>query len=444
MVNTLFTRLIITSFGAGLIIFGILYYNLNSTINTLHDRGLISQANDVVKFMKIDKAGLVTLHFPEELDKTYSNQKGNFAYAIIDINDNVLLSSREINTPLYSLNPHNKPSRPDYFQATDPETGNKIYGVTLHIDHNNQHYRVQVTQGSDHPDVLADSILEEFTEVTSFIIALLIFVVLVINVLTVRHAMKPLQIASQYAADIHPSRLDIRLPEDQIPIEILPLVQAVNAALERLEKGFQMQREFTADAAHHLRTPLSILSARIDKLSANQEFNALKSDIRAMSRVVGQLLKDAQLEIFILDKTEQADLTAIGIDVASELGPIAIKQDKSISVLGVDCPVIINGNTESLHLAVLNLVENALKHTPCKTSVEIIVSADQTISVRDYGSGIVLEDHVNVFQRFWCDNTEISGAGLGLSIVAKIIEAHHGHIKIIDKSPGCEFVITLP
>jgi signal transduction histidine kinase len=445
LINTLFVRLILTSLGVAVLIFCLFYYNLSITRDSLHDRGLVSQARDIANYLETGEDGELKLQLSEELKQTYISNN-DFLYIVLDKSEKVLFSSNGQIVPLYPPNHSEAPNRPDYFQITAPGTREKITGVTMLFEVLEQQFIIQVTQGASHKDVLVDSILEEFSETTGALIALLIFFILLINVMTIRRAMKPLKNASQLASDINPAHLDVRLPENHIPVEILPLVQAVNAALERLEKGFQMQRDFTADAAHQLRTPLSILSARIDKLSANEEYDALKSDIRAMTRIVGQLLKVAQLEIFILDEMEQADLSAICIDVAAEIGPLAIKQKKSISVIGADQPIIVKGNTESLHHAVLNLVENALMHTPGKTSVEIEVNAKRVLKIRDYGPGIAPEHHIDAFQRFWRADKDSSGAGLGLAIVSRIIEVHHGHVNISDgtEHSGCEIVITLP
>src|SRR5581483_11274379 len=119
---------------------------------------------------------------------------------------------------------------------------------------------------------------------------------LAIDIVIFRRALRPLVDASEMAQKINPKRTDVRLSPKKIPNEILPLVQAVNQALDRLEAGFRVQREFTADAAHELRTPLTILRSRIDTLADRQVAEALRQDIAGMSRIVSQLLDIAELE----------------------------------------------------------------------------------------------------------------------------------------------------
>ena len=95
---------------------------------------------------------------------------------------------------------------------------------------------------------------------------------------------------------MNPARPNLRLPEEEFTLELLPLVAAMNQALDRLEQGIRLQREFTADAAHELRTPLAVLRARVDTMQDQQAMAKVKADIIVMSHVVDQLLEMAELE----------------------------------------------------------------------------------------------------------------------------------------------------
>ena len=114
--------------------------------------------------------------------------------------------------------------------------------------------------------------------------------------------------ASTTAAAIGPTRTDVRLPEQAMPAEIVPLVHAVNQALDRLEAGFRAQRDFTADMAHELRTPLAIMRARVDALEPGPVRDALRTDLVNMTRTVNQVLDIAELESFIVASDARADL----------------------------------------------------------------------------------------------------------------------------------------
>lgn len=136
------------------------------------------------------------------------------------------------------------------------------------------------------------------------------------------------------ASNIGPARTDIRLPTEQIPREIMPLVTAVNQALDRLEDGFRVQRQFTADAAHQLRTPLAILRTRIETLGDGAARQALHADVDGMSRIVAQLLEIAELDTLVLDPGETADLRDVCAEVVGAIAPFAIAQRKDIALRG--------------------------------------------------------------------------------------------------------------
>src|SRR6185312_8111820 len=138
--------------------------------------------------------------------------------------------------------------------------------VTQTIDGTTMHIRV----GEDlaHRDVITDDIVSNFFRRVGWITIPILLILLAIDIFIFRRAIAPLWRASEQASNIGPSRTDIRLPTEQIPREIVPLVTAVNLALDRLEDGFRVQRQFTADAAHQLRTPLAILRTRIETLGA--------------------------------------------------------------------------------------------------------------------------------------------------------------------------------
>jgi signal transduction histidine kinase len=192
-----------------------------------------------------------------------------------------------------------------------------------------------------------------------------------------------------------------------------------------------VQREFTADAAHELRTPLTILRSRIDCLADRDISKALHKDIEGMARIVNQLLDIAELETLSIDPLEKADLRAVSTEVAEFAAPLALAQGKNIALSGSEAPVWVSGNAEMLSRAIRNLVENAINHSPPGTTVEIVVEDSGMVRVLDEGPGIKEEERELIFQRFWRrDRRRIGGAGLGLSIVQRIAEAHAATISV--------------
>jgi signal transduction histidine kinase len=260
---------------------------------------------------------------------------------------------------------------------------------------------------------------------------------LVIGALTLQDGLKPLQRLARAAAGITPTASERRLPLHGLPRELAPLVGAINAALDRLDEGVRAQRDFTADAAHQLRTPLAILMAHLDTLGNRSEAAALRDDVARMSRLVEQLLQVAELEALTLKPDERADLSQLAVEVAEVLAPLALARRRDIAVIGGEAPVFVHGNHDSLHQALRNLAENALNHTREGTAVEITVeAAPPRLSVRDHGPGVAAIDRDKLFKRFWrADRTSGRGAGLGLAIVQRIAAAHGARVELAD-APG--------
>jgi signal transduction histidine kinase len=198
-----------------------------------------------------------------------------------------------------------------------------------------------------------------------------------------------------------------------------------------------LQREFTADAAHELRTPLSILRTRVETLDDPGVAKELRQDIEAMSRVVSQLLDIAELEAFAIDPKEVADLQAAAAEVAGFVAPLALEQGREIALSGAAAPVFVKGNAEMIKRAIRNLAENAIRHTPKDTVVEFVVEENGKVTVQDRGPGISDEERELIFRRFWRrDRNSQGSSGLGLSIVQRIAELHGATIAVENRVMG--------
>jgi signal transduction histidine kinase len=278
-----------------------------------------------------------------------------------------------------------------------------------------------------------------------WILVAVLVALLLVDVLIIRSALRPVIEASRRAESIAPARFGVRLPTGALPLEIRPLATAVNSALDRLEHGFTLQRAFTADAAHELRTPLSILKMRIETLCDPATARLLQLDLNVMARIVSQLLAMAELESRTVDPSRTADLADICEKVAVYLAPLAAAQGKAVAVRSPEEPVWVIGDEDLLFQTVRNLVENGIYHGPVGQAVQIEVSASGSFTVRDNGPGIPEHDRSLVFQRFWRgDRQHSKGAGLGLSIVAQIVELHGGSIYLRSASGGgAEFEVRL-
>jgi signal transduction histidine kinase len=411
----------------------VLYWFFKWAANDLHDQAMRDQAQLVAHYLVLQADGTWTLDLPPALEDIYSQAVGRYAYAVVDDAGRVLLSSSDDRSPIFAADPRS--SDIAYLETRRGKAA--ISGVSLLKDVDGRKVWVQVGEDLAHRDVIVDDIVADFFKRVGWITLPVLLSLLAIDIVIFRRALRPLLNASELAKKINPRRTDIRLPIEQMPKEILPLVQAVNQALDRLEAGFRVQREFTADAAHELRTPLTILRSRVDTLADRGTSKALHKDIEGMARIVNQLLDIAELETLSIDPLEKADLHAICAEVAEFAAPLALAQGKNIALSESDAAVWVNGNPEMLSRAIRNLVENAINYSPPGTTVEIVVEDSGMVRVLDEGPGIKEDERELIFQRFWRrDRRRTEGAGLGLSIVRRIADTHAATISVENRPTG--------
>jgi signal transduction histidine kinase len=285
--------------------------------------------------------------------------------------------------------------------------------------------------------VIFDDIVSSYLGHIGWFTVAILALLLAIDIGIIRGALAPVLRASEIASAIDPAKTNLRLPEDDVPLELLPLIASMNQALNRLEQGIRLQREFTADAAHELRTPLAVLRARVETMPQQEALGAVKADILAMTHVVNQLMEMAEVEGASSAPTASVDLRATSSDVAAMLAEMAIRQGKAIALTGSEEPVAVRGDAGMIFQAVRNLVENAIKHTAPGTTVELDVSAGGSVAVMDRGPGVPEKDREFIFRRFWrADRNPTQGTGLGLAIVARIAEIHGGSVAVTNRPAG--------
>lgn len=410
-----------------------LYWFVKSATDDLHDQAMREQADVLARYLVLRPDGSFALDLPPALQDLYSQAYGRYAYAVLDDGGHVLFSSRKDQGAIFTPDP-----RSSAVEFVESRRGNaEISGVSLRREIGGRKVWFQVGEDLAHRDVIIDDIVADFFKRAGWITLPILLFLLAIDILIFRRALRPLLKASEMAQEINPKRTDVRLSPQDIPREILPLVQAVNQALDRLEAGFRVQREFTADAAHELRTPLTILRSRIDTLADRGISKALHQDIEGMARIVSQLLDIAELETFAIDPHEQADLRAISAEVAEFAAPLALAQGKHIALSGTDASVRVRGNAEMLARAIRNLVENAINHSPPGKTVEIVVEDGGIVRVLDEGPGIKDDERELIFRRFWRrDRRRAGSAGLGLSIVQRIADAHGAVVSVENRPTG--------
>jgi signal transduction histidine kinase len=417
-----------------------LYWLLYEAANSLHRDALRAQALTIASFLRpTANGGDVTLVIPPEAQPIYSGDYALYAYAILDSKGNVLFTSRPDDAPLSAPN---DPLTKDSFIQRHGK-GALLIGVNVPRAIGDRVYWIQVGQDLAHRDVIIDDIVASFLPRVAWITFPILLLLLLIDIMIFRRALDPVREASTTAASIGPTRTDVRLSEQSMPSEIVPLVHAINQALDRLEAGFRTQREFTADMAHELRTPLAIMRARVDTMEEQPLRHSLEADIVNMTRTVNHVLDIAELEAFVVDGSSQADLQAVCADAVAFMAPLVVDSDRTIALTGAETPVWVHGHAEALFRAVRNLVENAIRHTPAGGAIEVDVAADGAVRVLDEGPGVPLAERETIFKRFWRrDRARPESRGLGLAIVTRVAAAHGGSISVDDR-PGGGAVFTL-
>ncbi len=411
------------------------------TNDTLLDQALQDQAGDIARYLTVLPGGTTRFDLPPSLVDAYARSNGVYLYVIYDGDGRPVYASGPDAAAIFES--HRPLERDEAFFRLGPRAGldGSMFGYVTET----RGHRIAVAQGWLHDDVLADSLVEEFVDVGLLWMGPVIAITLWVGVMTLRTSLAPLVALSEQAARIGPDTADGPLPAEGLPREIQPLVGAVNRALDRLRAGLDRERRFMAEAAHELRTPLAVLTARIDSL-AGEGMEGLKRDAARLNRLAEQLLRAGRLDAGPLDVSQRVDLRQIAVEAISQLAPLAIKQGRELVLSGETGHVWVTGNGPALLVAVVNLLENALAHTPPPGGIEVEVSADGTVRVKDEGPGVPPAEREGIFRRFARGRAaRSSGAGLGLAIVMETARAHGGTVAVADRpGGGAVFALRVP
>ncbi len=233
-------------------------------------------------------------------------------------------------------------------------------------------------------------------------------------------------------------------------------------AMQPIRQSYQQMQQFTADAAHELRTPLAVLQAAVESTLSMPEPHALETlpqqiierQINRLSQLVKDLLLLCRMDQQALPGQKRPyclnDLISDLVEEFEELASAAnVKLTKDIHV---PRPLYVTGNVEQLYRLVSNLIVNAIQYTPARGQVTVILDCSQDqalIQIQDTGIGIALEEQTRIFERFYRVSGDRSrstgGSGLGLAIAQAIVQAHHGSLQLkSEPGKGSVFTIRLP
>ncbi|HUA39010.1 MAG TPA: ATP-binding protein [Candidatus Sulfopaludibacter sp.] len=272
-------------------------------------------------------------------------------------------------------------------------------------------------------------------------------------------ALRPIAEISSAATKISAGDLSQRIDVAETESELGRLAAVLNSTFARLETAFAQQRQFTADAAHELRTPVSVMLTQTQTVLSRERAAAeYREAVEVCQRSAQRLrrLIESLLELARLDAGQETlkrlrfNLAGTVGDCAEQLEPIA--NQHNVKILSELTPVEISGDTERLAQVITNLLANAIQYSQPGGEVRVKLEAQPgfaSLAVTDTGRGISSEDRPHVFERFYRGDksrtTSTGNAGLGLAISKAIVEAHGGTISVSSQpGTGTTFILTLP
>lgn len=272
------------------------------------------------------------------------------------------------------------------------------------------------------------------------------------------HALKPLCDFSKKIEEVQAQNLsDSRIEENKFS-ELNQLSVSYNKMLERLSEAFKLQRQFTANAAHELRTPLAVMQLQIDlynsskhpnnDTSAQQTISMITEQTERLSKMVRTLLDMSELQTIARD--EEIAIAALVEEVLADLEPLA--QEKGINLIEKCDNVLLMGSDILIYRLVYNLVENAIKYNFSDGTVTVTATQQNSqlhLTVEDTGNGIPEELKERIFEPFFrldkSRSRELGGVGLGLALVREIVRVHNGSILVKNNAnSGTTFEAIFP
>lgn len=259
------------------------------------------------------------------------------------------------------------------------------------------------------------------------------------------------------------SHLDLRpLEAKRVPGEVLPLVDAVNALLSRLQQALTLQSRFIADAAHQLKTPIAALRMQIevalresDPAQMRRSLQESEAGLERLARVASQLLSLARNEPEGAGSVQLAplDLRAAALDAASAWVPAALERGLDLGLEGGleggNAPVLIQGDAPRLRELLDNLLDNAVRYSRPggRITVRVLAHPAPAVEISDDGPGIPPEERARIFERFHrLLGAPAGGSGLGLAIAREIARIHGGEIGLREDADGVgtTFAVSFP
>ena len=309
-------------------------------------------------------------------------------------------------------------------------------------------YLIHVAERTEVRDELARDIAGNLLRPLWFSLPLLALLLWI----AVLRGLRPLDRLAREVEQREPDNL-AALNATSAPREVVPLIERLNRLFSRIDASMQKERRFTADAAHELRTPVAAIKAQAQVARAAtaeaERIHALDNAILGCDRaahLIEQLLTLARVDTLDRGVAEPCQLRDIAAETIAALAPAALEKGVRLELLAGN-NVEVRGNPGLLRVLLRNLLDNAVKHTPPGTSVQVGITQEPgaaCLSVSDNGPGIPEQERDKVLERFYRPlGTQASGSGLGLSIVKRIAEVHDASLQMAPTNEGRGLRVTV-
>lgn len=408
----------------------------------LIEADLERHAERVAEGLHFNAAGMPDgVKVDDKMEAVYDALRLDAVYRILDRDGTVLMASDRAAT---AYAPQGSAFDPMQARFDVQQDGKLLHVLTTPFTHDGRQFYVQIMRSERMHKMLLGSDSQKVRTIVLVcaLVSMLLFSFVVVA--TLHHMLKPLRKASAAAAQIQPDNLSARLSLEGVPAELIPLFHAFNLALQRLDDGYRIQREFLATAAHELKTPLALIRGQIELEHADKgrDCSGLLRDLDHMTRQVHQLLHLAEASERQNYVMEQVDANDIVAEAAAQLERLAQRRGVRVVHATSENRVIVEADRGALFVLMRNLIENAIRHAPDGSVVEVAVSGRKA-GVRDYGAGIPAEAMPLLFKRFWRgSHRRDEGAGLGLSICEEIARAHGWTLDAQNAAPGALFTVA--
>jgi len=360
-----------------------------------------------------------------------------------------------------SFNPTQVPqpqdsSRGDLLRKVTSAGGSLLVAAHRYAGSDGARYWVEVGISSERTDATVNQVLL----ILGIGLPIAVCVAVAGGFVLVRRALRPVDRLAHKAADITQHNLSERLPVMRTGDELERLSLSLNLMISRLEDAVNSSKQFVADASHELRTPLAVLRGELEELAqeahlkaeTRERLGSMLEEVDRLAEIVESLLALSRLDTGE-GKTDwvRFDLAELAVTTADQMGLLA--EDKHITlVCEAPAAVMIKGDRARLKQVIVNLLDNAIKYTPNGRRITLKITQENDyalLDVADEGVGIPAEALPHVFKRFFrvddSRSRERGGAGLGLSIVKAICDAHGARVEVSSvPGRGSHFRIRQP